>query len=214
MNRNQLSIPHLENAKIIANDSRLLPRVNRDNEQNLTLVNYPKININQRFYHYLIRQTHNYTDLTKEKGALIRLTVSFIILFRMSIEDVRKLKIANVQNIFYGKESEFYLTLFDKNVKNYIKRLARDFKILSKSISINHNTVSSTEYLFKSSYSGNKPIPRESLTRLLNKVLKDVSKKKGHKILLTTKTLAKSNLTDQLWLDPKDIEFVKRKLKS
>ena len=78
---------------------------------------------------------------------------------------------------------------------------------------MNSNTASSMDYLFKSSYSIDKPIPRESLTRLLNTVLKDVSKKKNFQTTLTTKALIKSYLTEQLWVDSKDIEFVKRKLK-
>ena len=213
MDINKLKVPHLEDTKIFTNDSKLLTRVIRHKRKNLTLVNYPKSDINQKFYHYLIRQTHKYTDLTKEKGAIIRLAVSLMILFRMSIEDVRKLKIANVQNMFYGNESQFYLPLFNKTVKIYTKRLAQDFEILSKSRTMNSNTISLTNYLFKSSYSRDKPIPRESLTRLLNKVLQDISKKKNFQTALTTKALTKSYLTDQLWLDPRDIEFVKRKLK-
>jgi hypothetical protein len=211
---NQLIETYLEDKKTITHDSKSSAIVTLDREKDLILLNSLKSDINQEFYDYLIRETYKYTNLTKEKGAIIRLAISFMILFKMSIEDVRKLKIVAVQNIFCNRENRFYISLFHETVQNYIKRRMQDLNVLSKSLTMNSDTSNSTDYLFKSSYFRDKPIPRESLTRLLNNFLKDVSKKKKYETLLTTKALTKSDFTDQLWIDSKDIEFVKRKLKS
>ena len=151
-------------------------------------------------YELVIFETSLCTWTHSFRGCRLRIALMLLALTGLKITQLLSLKVDQVTPLF---ETSYYQDFFTPEGINVIQNRKDDFSILT-------HFKESDEYIFTAENS-KKHLKREVLVRIINELLKNVCQKYNKKLTLTSNKF-KWGFLDKLWIDIKDIEFVKRKL--